>query len=137
MFEPLPINISTHEFVKSFTDWYGPVMGDMPASKAAVHIYINGEAHSNDSSYTNAWWAAERSLSDQAFGCSAHFASEQLAAHGFDVFQYYFTPGLAYHGSEVPYVFMLIDDKTPAEEKSRNTNGIILVSACCVWKSKR
>jgi len=122
-FEPLPQNVSVHEFVKSFKSWYGPIMGQHNASEEAVNVYLKLEQHQDVPNVTGDWWSAERSEGDQAFACPARVTSRALAQHGFDVFQYFFTHApsayeypVVFHGAEIPYVFMQTNNATTYEE---------------------
>eukprot|EP00931_Biecheleriopsis_adriatica_P110805 TRINITY_DN85136_c0_g1_i1.p1 TRINITY_DN85136_c0_g1~~TRINITY_DN85136_c0_g1_i1.p1 ORF type:complete len:559 (-),score=58.07 TRINITY_DN85136_c0_g1_i1:11-1687(-) len=112
MFTSLLKNATKAEYVERFVAWYGPLMGKSSASRAALDIYINGEEHPNASGVAEAWWAAERSLTDQMFACPARDTSQYLSEQGVDVYQYLFSDHFTWghpavtHTAEIPFVFM-------------------------------
>ncbi|CAE8598548.1 unnamed protein product [Polarella glacialis] len=124
-FEPLSYLTSIDHYKTAFNSWYGQVMGTHIASLAAA-AYLSNENHAEVPELSDAWWAAERSMTDQNFACPARFASSQLASHGVSLYQYLFShvqsstlhKPVVFHGDEVPFVFLMASSKATLEEKA-------------------
>ncbi|CAE8654246.1 unnamed protein product, partial [Polarella glacialis] len=125
-FEPLSHLTSIDLYKTAFEFSFGPVMGTHSASLAAA-AYLSNESHPEVSDLSDAWWAAERSLTDVLFACPARFASSQLTSHGVSLYQYLFShvPSsstlhmpVVVHGDELPFVFLTVGVKGTLEEKA-------------------
>ena len=93
---------------------------DKYESRAASKPYLS-EAHATLQNYSNAWWAAERAVTDQNFFCPTHFASRTLS-NATQTFQYVLahsttTAPVVQHGDEIPLVFMNLPRTASPEEK--------------------
>lgn len=105
-FEPLPRAVGEAELLSAWRSWYGGTMG-ANASAELASLFLT-QTFPVPGVGSAAWWAAQRSLTDQSFACSARMLSHALAHH-VPVYQYLFRPAtlpVRYHGAEVGYVFM-------------------------------
>ena len=89
---------------------YQNVMGPRPDT-TLYNLYLKSNVtYPNAPKYgSRPWWAAQRSLTDQAFDCPARMLSTYASAsRGTPVWQYLFKPStlpVVHHGDEVPFVF--------------------------------
>lgn len=107
MFEPLDKQVSTPSLESSWAKWYAPSVGP-DAAQRLTSLYLSSNASYPKGIGTRAWWAAQRSLTVQAFAVGASMLSRSLS-NKLPVFQYLFAPAthtVVYHGDEVPYVFL-------------------------------
>jgi para-nitrobenzyl esterase len=124
-FETLPTEVNTSVLLDAWGAAYATTMGkDFPTVNRLTRLYLGGGGgganasrspqarripqRSSTSRTSAAWWAAESSLGDQVFKCSARMTSARLANHT-QVFQYSFAPStmeIVPHGADVEYVFL-------------------------------
>eukprot|EP00041_Stephanoeca_diplocostata_P039423 m.1624505 g.1624505 ORF g.1624505 m.1624505 type:complete len:535 (-) comp25389_c0_seq6:4984-6588(-) len=110
-FDTLPPNVSMQQLTTAWNRWYEDVLG-RDVSAQLGNVYLNDSiVYPIISGTTRAWWAAQRALTDIAFGCPARTTSTYLTAVGVDVYQYQFvhapsTRPIVFHGAECKYVFL-------------------------------
>ena len=105
-FESLTKHVGAAEVQRDWQKWYGSTMGPDAATRLR-DLYLT-QSYPVSGVGSDSWWAAQRSLTDQSFVCSARALSHRLGAVT-PVYQYVFRPAtlpVRSHGSEVSYVFL-------------------------------
>eukprot|EP00966_Prymnesium_polylepis_P120906 2793799-Prymnesium_polylepis.1 len=100
-FEQIAKDASVAALEDAWKGWYG-----RPAVDELASLYLNNMTYPGEDS--RAWWAAQRSLTDQNFACGARALSEHHGAVA-PVYQYLFQPSslkVRSHASELAYVFL-------------------------------
>lgn len=110
---------STKSFKATFARQFGALMGPRATSERAA-AYLE-EPHPSLPNRTTGWWAEDREVTDQDFGCPTHWAAAHLAKRGFHVFQYQFShpakeDSITFHSDELKYVFTDLPANATVEE---------------------
>ncbi|CAE7256919.1 CES4A, partial [Symbiodinium sp. CCMP2456] len=110
---------STQSFKATFERQFGALMGPRATSERAA-AYLQ-EPHPSVPNRTTGWWAEDREVTDQDFGCPTHWAAAHLAKRGFHVFQYQFShpakeDSITFHSDELKYVFADLPANATVEE---------------------